>query len=109
VVTLPNGSLFNGLAFKTTPLDVAKSISQGLADAVIVAKVLYSSRLEEVEIVDCDDEAEKLEPAHAENEELWDLTRPLIGNCSLKLLKYEDSECQTVLIFTGDRMKSHHV
>lgn len=33
--------------------------------------------------------AEKVEPA-----ELWDLLRPLIGNCELRLLKFDDKEAQ---------------
>jgi hypothetical protein len=29
--------------------------------------------------------------------ELWDLFRPLTGDCHLNLLKYEDAEAKTVL------------
>ena len=46
-------------------MDIAKQISQGLADKVVIAKV---------------------------NDNLWDLERPLEGNCSLKLLTFEDPE-----------------
>jgi threonyl-tRNA synthetase len=38
-ITLPNGTVVPGVALVTTPMDVAKGISNGLADAVIVAKV----------------------------------------------------------------------
>ena len=103
-ITLPNGDVKAGVAFKTTALDIATAISKGLADAVIIAKVLYSSRLEEDTIVACD-EGEDAENALADanscgtngsDGELWDLNRPLIGDCQLQLLKYEDPESQTV-------------
>lgn len=42
-ITLPDGAVKEGIAWKTTPLDVALMISQGLADAVVVAKVRLSS------------------------------------------------------------------
>lgn len=38
-ITLPDGAVKQGVAWKTTPLDVALMISQGLADQVVVAKV----------------------------------------------------------------------
>jgi len=107
-ITMPDGSVKSGVAFKTTPLDIATAISKGLADAVIVAKVHYSSRLEDNKIVACDEDdeaaAEAAAAAAANGEtggganegELWDLNRPLVGNCTLKLLKYEDPESQTV-------------
>ena len=100
-ITLPNGEVKTGFAFKTTPLDIAKSISQGLADAVVISKVLYSSRYEKDSIVACDEEegneqSSASASSSAADGELWDLNRPLIGDCSLKLLKFEDSEAKTV-------------
>lgn len=41
-VTLPDGKCVNGQAWVLTPYEVAKSISQGLADASCVAKVVFS-------------------------------------------------------------------
>jgi threonyl-tRNA synthetase len=102
-VTLPDGSVKPSLAFKTTPLDIAKSISQGLADAVVIAKVSYSSRYEEDVIIACDEDDEaaqsKIEASANESAvkgELWDLNRPLVGDCSLQLLKFDDPEGKTV-------------
>jgi threonyl-tRNA synthetase len=43
-VTLPDGKVFEGTAWATTPMDVALSISKGLAQNSLVAKVMYSSR-----------------------------------------------------------------
>ncbi|XP_019875197.1 threonine--tRNA ligase 1, cytoplasmic isoform X1 [Aethina tumida] len=68
-VTLPDGKEVEATAFKTTAYDVAKGISQGLADNTVIAKV---------------------------NGVLWDLDRPLEENCSLELLKFNDTEAQAV-------------
>jgi threonyl-tRNA synthetase len=100
-VTLPNGDVKSGFAYKTTPYDVAKSISQGLADNVIVAKVEYSNRLEIDAIVACDEDEESKESAAAvvgSAGELWDLNRPLVGDCKITLLKFEEPEAKTVSV-----------
>ncbi|XP_044737095.1 threonine--tRNA ligase 1, cytoplasmic isoform X2 [Chrysoperla carnea] len=68
-VTLPDGKQVDAVAWKSTAYDVAKSISQGLADNTIIAKV---------------------------NNVLWDLDRPLEGDCKLELLKFDDSDAQAV-------------
>lgn len=38
-ITLPDGSKRQGKSWETTPLDIAKAISQGLADRTVIAKV----------------------------------------------------------------------
>jgi hypothetical protein len=45
---------------KTTPLDVAKEISSGLADSVVIAKVLYSGLRGDTQdsVVACDEDEE---------------------------------------------------
>lgn len=68
-VTLPDGKVMDATAWKSTSYSVASEISKGLADSVVIAKV---------------------------NGELWDLDRPLEGDCSLQLLKFEDEEGQQV-------------
>ena len=40
-ITLPDGGVKQGTSFKTTPLDVAKMISNQLAKKIIVSKVRY--------------------------------------------------------------------
>jgi len=103
-ITLPNGDVKSGVAFKTTPLDIALAISKGLADAVIIAKVTYTNRLEKDLIVACDEddeaEAEKAKNSDETNAaaELWDLHRPLVGDCAMSLLKFDDPEAKTVSI-----------
>jgi threonyl-tRNA synthetase len=96
-ITLPDGTVKPGVAFKTTPYDVALSISKGLANAIIIAKVHYTRRLEGDVIVACDAEEDAPVAALAQEEgELWDVTRPLVGDCNLRLLKFEDPEGKTV-------------
>jgi threonyl-tRNA synthetase len=98
-ITLPNGEVKEGVASKTTPLDIAKSISNGLAEAVVIAKVVYSTRYEEDNIIACDEDEDseaKNDHGNASEGELWDLNRPLIGDCTMTLLKFEDTESKTV-------------
>ena len=59
-ITLPDGKEVAGNSWSTTPYEVASSISKGLADNCVVAKV--------------------------DNEE-WDIDRPFEKSCSLKLIK----------------------
>ncbi|KAL3288603.1 hypothetical protein HHI36_003040 [Cryptolaemus montrouzieri] len=68
-VTLPDGKIVEGVSWQTTAYDVAKGISQGLADNAVISKV---------------------------NGTLWDLDRPLEGDCTLELLKFTDPEAQAV-------------
>ncbi|KRT80944.1 hypothetical protein AMK59_5632, partial [Oryctes borbonicus] len=68
-VTLPDGKAIEALSWKTTAYDVARGISQGLADNTVIAKV---------------------------NGVLWDLDRPLEADCKLELLKFEEAEAQGV-------------
>ncbi|XP_014222509.1 threonine--tRNA ligase, cytoplasmic isoform X2 [Trichogramma pretiosum] len=68
-VTLPDGKTVKAESWRSTPYDVAKGISQGLADSTIIAKV---------------------------NDELWDLDRPLEADCKLQLLKFDNPEAQAV-------------
>jgi threonyl-tRNA synthetase len=68
-ITLPNGSTKEGIKGKTTPMDIALSISKGLAKQVVVAKV---------------------------NDQLHDLSRPFEGDSTLTLLKFDSEEAKTV-------------
>ena len=64
-ITLPDGAIKEGQAWLTTPLDIAKGISQGLANVVVAAKV---------------------------DGKVWDLQRRLEADCTLALLKFDDKE-----------------
>ncbi|XP_022175641.1 threonine--tRNA ligase, cytoplasmic isoform X1 [Myzus persicae] len=76
-VTFPDGKTTNAKAWQSTPYDVAKGISQGLADNTIIAKV---------------------------NGELWDLDRPLEKDSTLQLLKIDNEEAQKVFWHSSAHM-----
>ncbi|EMP39003.1 Putative threonyl-tRNA synthetase 2, cytoplasmic [Chelonia mydas] len=69
-----------------TPYQLAAGISRGLADNAVIAKV---------------------------NGELWDLDRPLEGDCSLELLTFDNEEAQAVYWHSsahilGEAMESYY-
>ena len=68
-ITLPDGKQIEASSWVTTPLDIARKLSNSLPDKVIVAKV---------------------------DDKLWDASRPLEENCSIELLTWEDKEAQEV-------------
>ncbi|KAJ6648817.1 Threonine--tRNA ligase 1, cytoplasmic [Pseudolycoriella hygida] len=68
-ITLPDGKVVEGKSWETTPYSVASGISQGLADATVIAKV---------------------------NNVLWDLDRPLESDCKLQLIKFDDPDGKAV-------------
>jgi len=126
-VTMPDGSVLERskdgtpyMAWRTTPYDVAATISQGLADAAQVARVSYSGFVDDYDLSedgmdgvdtlmdamadlnlgldDGDDTRQGESKAASEHVMLWDMTRPLVGDVSkLELLKFEnDRDAKTV-------------
>lgn len=43
-ITLPDGSTREGKSWETTPMSVALSISKGLADKTVIAKVRWTAK-----------------------------------------------------------------
>ncbi|CUI14539.1 threonyl-tRNA synthetase, putative [Bodo saltans] len=68
-VTLPDGKVHDAESWVTTPIDIAKKLSNSLPDKVFVARV---------------------------NDQLWDLTRPFEADSTLELLDWEDPEARKV-------------
>jgi len=90
-ITLPDGAKKEGTSFKTTPLDVAKMISSQLAKKIIVAQVRYP----EGRVATLDDNLQNPEEEKGSQGEGWmffDATRPLEGNCEIKLFQFTDKE-----------------
>lgn len=83
-VVLPDGKEKEGTSFETTPLDIAKSISNSLPDKVVVAKVKYLKRVGTLDQGLVNPDAEKDE--QGEHWELYDSFRPFEGDCELKLI-----------------------
>lgn len=68
-IILPDGSEKHGVKGVTTPMDVAISISKSLAKKTVVAKV---------------------------DGQVWDMSRPLEGDCALQLLNFDDPDGKEV-------------
>lgn len=88
-ITLPDGGKKEGVSFKTTPLCVAKQISSQLAKQVIVAEVRYPNG----RIATLDDALQNPEEEKGIVGDGWmeyDATRPLEGNCEIRLFKFTD-------------------
>lgn len=68
-VTLPDGAERKGTSWETSPMDIAREISKGLADKVVIAKV---------------------------DGHLWDLERPLEKSAKLELLDFDHPEGKRV-------------
>lgn len=91
-VTLPDGKVIDGTAWETSPLAIATGISKGLANAACVASVRYSKRFEGLAstmvamAINPDGDGDEGEAEW----ELWDLPRPLEGDCELQLHKFDD-------------------
>ncbi|KAA8527336.1 hypothetical protein F0562_034949 [Nyssa sinensis] len=64
-ITLPDGTVKEGKKWMSTPLDIAKEISKSLAVNALISKV---------------------------NGVLWDMSRPLEGECELKLFTFDSDE-----------------
>mmetsp|Transcript_4147 Transcript_4147/g.7262 ORF Transcript_4147/g.7262 Transcript_4147/m.7262 type:complete len:803 (-) Transcript_4147:84-2492(-) len=96
-ITLPDGAVVEGTSFETSPMDIALGISKGLANTIVVAKVFYSRRIGATQNISDSSgfEVEEEEDA-VDKGELWDLVRPLEGDCKLNLLKFDDREAKMV-------------
>lgn len=68
-VTMPDGGKRKGVAWETSPMDIAKEISKSLSERIIISKV---------------------------NDVLWDLERPLEESCTLQLYDFESPEGKRV-------------
>ena len=124
-VTMPDGKVLKedkqGVAFqawKTTPYDVGVSISQGLADAVTVARVTYASFVDDYDPAEDGMEGEDTlmdamadagvdqDGSSSEKTFLWDMQRALVGPVAkLELLKFEeDKDAKTVFWHSSAHM-----
>ena len=121
-VTLPDGKVLTEnkdgtkfQAWKTTPYDVAVAISQGLADASVVARITYEkyvddySPAEDGMEVDLDETLmDAMEDLSLEEDKsmLWDMTRPLVGPVSkMQFCKFDDErDAKTVFWHSSAHM-----
>lgn len=89
VITLPDGKTKEGTSFVTTPLDIAKMLSNSLPDKVVVSKVRFTNRVGTLDEGLINPVAEGKEE-NGESWELYDSFRPLEGDCELKLITFDE-------------------
>lgn len=68
-VTLPDGKTRSAVAWETSPLDIAREISKSLSERIVISKV---------------------------NDTLWDLERPIEGDCTLQFFDFDSEEGKRV-------------
>lgn len=93
-ITMKDGTVRKGVSWETTPLAIAKELSNSLAKKAVVAKVLYSNRVGTL-----DEGLANTGPEVEGQDETWtlyDLERPLEGDCQLQILTFEDDEGKMV-------------
>eukprot|EP00434_Breviolum_minutum_P021144 symbB.v1.2.018656.t1/scaffold1498.1/size115254/2 len=98
-IELPDGTVKDGKAFETSPMDIAMSISKGLAESAVVAKVIYKETVESLKqcvVADIEEDEPEEQNDPAEQSVLWDMTRPLEGSCRMELLKFDHPQGQDV-------------
>ncbi|CAL9231700.1 unnamed protein product [Arabidopsis halleri] len=69
-ITLPDGNVKEGKKWETTPMDIAAQISKGLANSALISAV---------------------------DDVLWDMSRPLEGDCKLELFKFDSDKGRDTL------------
>lgn len=122
-VTMPDGKMIaedkegaKFQAWKTSPYDVAVTISQGLADASAVARVTYEKFVDDYSPAEDGMEGEDtlmdamadltLDDEASGKTMLWDMTRPLVGPVSkLEFCKFDDDrDAKTVFWHSSAHM-----
>jgi threonyl-tRNA synthetase len=98
IITLKDGKQVEGVSFDTTPLDIAKKyLKKSLVGDLLAAKLKYTKKIVDTNagIIGADEDEEHKHEVSS-NFELWDLTRPLEGDCNLEFVTFEDKEGKTV-------------
>jgi threonyl-tRNA synthetase len=98
-ITLKDGKPIEGKSFETTPLDLLKKLPKKVAEQIISCKVTYTNKDKgpfDAGVIDA--EAENGDTKHTEKNKpvLWDLAKPLEGDCKVEFLSFEDPEGKTV-------------
>jgi len=100
-VTLPDGTVLgldhNLTSWRSTPLDVARCISDGLANVAVVSRVRHTSRIGSTDDIVAGDGIEY--DVDTDKAELWDLTRPLEGNCNIEILTFNSDDDAAKAVF----------
>jgi threonyl-tRNA synthetase len=112
-ITLPDEKVIPGKYMQTTPLEIAKGISKKLAERVVAARVIYKNKVESPfgDVIDCDEaHDEATDDSDGEDDDLFkdklvkketnefivDLSQPLLGDCRLELITFDDPKGKEV-------------
>ena len=111
-ITLPDKKVIPGKYMLTTPLEIARGISKKLSEKVVAARVTYTQKVESPfgNVIDCDEAHDEVEDSDGEDDDLYkdklvkkvsnevitDLTQPLLGDCSLELITFDDPKGKEV-------------
>jgi len=92
-VIMPDGKPWakgEAISWKTTPMEIAASISNSLAKKCVVADVRYTGKRYAMDqnVTNAEEELVEKEADVKVKGELWDLNRPLEGDCELHLIKF---------------------
>ena len=94
-ITLKDGEVIEGTSNVTTPHMIAdKHTKKSLLKEFIVAKLVYSRKITNTQIKNTEDEEQEQQGVEKPTEvfELWDMNRPLEGDCKLEFCTFEDKE-----------------
>lgn len=119
-ITLPDGKVVSGTCNITTPFDIALGISKSLSKRCMVAQVIYSKRYCNTDVVATEDDDEEEEEEVLDEEEyekrragvsaspiLWDMNRPLEGDCQLFLKSFKDKEGKATFWHSSAHVLGH--
>lgn len=111
-ITLPDEKVIQGKYMQTTPLEIARGISKKLAEKVVAARVVYKEKVDSPfgNVIDCDEAHDEVEASDGEDDDLYrdklvkketnevisDLTQPLLGDCRLELITFDDPKGKEV-------------
>ena len=79
-------------------MEIAKSISNSLAKNCVVADVRYTGKryTSETKVTNAEEELVENEAGVEVKGELWDLNRPLEGDCEIDLIKFNVRDCSCI-------------
>jgi threonyl-tRNA synthetase len=96
VITLKDGKKVDGTSFQTTPLEIAKKcLKRSMIDDLLAAKVRYTKKIVDLSAGLTSAEDEETSPED-EKFTMWDLERPLEGDCEIEYVTFDDKDGKVV-------------
>eukprot|EP00592_Proboscia_alata_P015941 CAMPEP_0194398064 /NCGR_PEP_ID=MMETSP0174-20130528/125893_1 /TAXON_ID=216777 /ORGANISM="Proboscia alata, Strain PI-D3" /LENGTH=800 /DNA_ID=CAMNT_0039194313 /DNA_START=905 /DNA_END=3304 /DNA_ORIENTATION=- len=86
-------------SWNSTPLDVARMISDGLANVAVVARVTHTKRFGDMDAVTAGSDGMDALDESENAGELWDLNRVLEGDCKVSILTFDSDDEAAKAVF----------